>query len=494
MYITRALAFISVLFLTSCAVGPDYSRPDTKLNDDNRFINSMLEQDDIYPISEWWKRIDDPILSFYISKLLAENPSLEQAGERVIQAQERLNIERGGFFPTIGADAGATRSFSSINNGIGPLSGRNYVTSYTADLSSSWQIDLFGRIRRSVEAADASFRASLFERQALIHSLIAELLTRRITIAINQRRLDLAKQNVKNRKSTYDLVKNRYNLGVSGSSAADVYLAEENFQTVQSDIHEFERLLANEIYSLDVLLGQLPGTTDPTASKFPLLPPPLKTPDCLPADLLDRRPDLRASELRLTASTADIGVAVADLYPDLSFGGSIGFSGNELDNLFRADRLAGSLLANVTNRLFEGGRLRANIRLRESFAREQSAVYAENILNAMREVESALKAEKELEREVLSLERSLKALEKAEDISNDRYMRGILSLNDFLDIQQRRYSIEQTLLSAQQQKWNARISLYLALGGDWFSNEKQAISLDQNAYCTAAPERAMIDE
>ncbi len=462
----------SLLLLTSCAIGPEYSRPATNISKTSNFINDVQTEGDVYPISHWWERIDDPLLKSYIENLLQGNLDLQQASERVIQAHERVNIQRGGLFPSLGAGADASRSFSSLSS-----NNRIYTTSYGTDLSTSWQVDLFGKIRRSVESASAGYEASLFDQQALTHALIAELLNRRIAIAVYGNRLELARQNVKNRKETYDLVKNRYDLGVQGTSAADVYLAEENYTSVQADVHEFERLLADQIYSFDVLLGQMPGTTTPLASDFPLLPPPLDVPLCMPADLLDRRPDLRASELRLAAATADIGIAVADLYPSLTLGAGIGFSGGGTGNLFTADQLAGNILASITGRLFEGGSLRANIRLQESEAREQAAAYAENVLNAVREVESALKAEQELAGQLKSIQSSVAALRQAEKLSQDRYLKGILSLQNYLDTQQRRYSLEQNLLIRQQEKWNARISLYLALGGDWF-NESGTISCD----------------
>ncbi len=457
-----------VMMLSACAVGPDYLRP----THDAQRISSYLNEPDVtaseFSISRWWERIDDPLLTSYIDQLFQENLALEQGAERVIQAQEQVNIAGGSFFPTLGVDLGASRNFSSANSfNTAGSGGRTYVTSYNADVSSSWQIDLFGRLRRSLQSAKANFEASQYDQQALVHSLIAELVTRRVSIATNQHRLELAKNNVENRKGTYDLVKNRYNLGVMGTSAADVYLAEENYRTVQGDMHAFERALSEDVYRLDVLLGQIPGTTDPFKTVFPLLPSPLDVAVCVPAALVDRRPDLRASELRLAAATANIGVAVADIYPSLNLGASIGFSGNDFGNLFRADQLAGTILGNLTARLFEGGRLKANIRLKESLAREQAAGYAEDILNALREVETALKSETELQSELTYTMQSVDALRRAEEISKDRYLRGILTLQSFLDIQQRRYSIEQGLLGIQQEKWNARIALYLALGGDW---------------------------
>ena len=469
--------------LSACAVGPDYERESLDLRLNSEFINTSNVSDPAHSISKWWTRIDDTLLNSYVDSLLMENLALQQAAERVIQAQERVRIERGSLAPSLGSDVSASRSFSSVSSGLSSSSGRAYTTSYGADLSVSWTLDLFGKIRRSVESSEARFEASQFDHQALTHALIAELVQRRIAIAINYTRLQLANQNVENRQDTYELVHNRYNLGVQGTNAADVFLAEENYESVKSDIHEFERLLAEEIYQFDVLLGQMPGTTSPLASDFPLLPAPLDVPVCVPASLIDRRPDLRASELRLEAATADIGVAIADLYPSLNLGGSIGFSGEDLDDLLRADQLAGSILGSITTRLFEGGRLRANIRLQESVAREQAAVYAENILNAVREVETALKAEKELEQEIFSLEKSVLALENAEEISKERYLRGILPLQSYLDTQQRRYNIEQSYLTAQQQKWNSRISLYLALGGDWFDD----ISSIENK-CKEVPE------
>lgn len=457
-------------FVSACTVGPDYKRIETAADRSAGYINASDENKKHFTMSKWWERIGDPLLDTYVEQLLGQNLALKEAGERMIQARERVNTERGGYFPTLSADGSASRSFSpGLDDSFGQTE-RVYTTSYEAGLNTSWEIDLFGKIRRSVASAEAGFEATVYDREALIHALIADMLNRRIAIAVNKNLLDFAKKNAENRKQIHDLVKRRYDLGVGGTTLADVYLAEENYTTVRAEIHEFERLLADETYRLDLLLGQPPGTTDPLQSDFPLLPPPLDVPVRLPADLLDRRPDLKASELRVKSETADIGVAVADLYPSLSLGGSIGFTGNGTNNLFTAEQLAGSIFASVMTRIFEGGALRANIRIQASEARELAAVYANDVLEAMREVETALKAEQELDRELGNTQRSVDALRRAEQISEDRYVRGIQTLRDLLDTQQRRYSAEQNLLRTQQEKWNTRVSLYLALGGDWLGN------------------------
>jgi outer membrane protein TolC len=189
---------------------------------------------------------------------------------------------------------------------------------------------------------------------------------------------------------------------------------------------------------------------------------------------------LRASELRLAAADAQISVAMANLYPSMNLGGTIGVSGNQTNNLFSADQLAGALLFNITSRLFDGGALRANIRLQESEARELSASYTEKILNALREVETALKAEQELEIELGLQQQSVEIIRKAEAISESRYRQGIESLRAYLETQQRRYLIEQNWLRLQQEKWSNRISLYLALGGDWLNDDEKISYTDSN--------------
>lgn len=462
----KILTFLSFLALAGCAVGPDFVRPLTFLKSDQHFLNTPLKNtDDQNAINRWWERIEDPLLQAYIDNLLKSNLDIKQATERMIQSRETANITSGAFFPTLGVDSSAGRSFSNPNV---PLNdNRNYSSSFNAGLNTSWQIDLFGKIRRQQEAANANFQASIYDRQALIHALIADVLNRRVAISVLKEQRILAEKNTNNREKLYAIVDNRYDMGARQTSATDVLLAEENFKSVKADIHLFNRQIAENVYALDVLLGQIPGTSQPQEHGFPLIPDPFDIPTCLPADLLDRRPDLRASELRLKAANANIGVAVADLYPSLNLSGSLGFNSNETNNLFSAQQLAGSLLSSLTARLFEGGSLRANIRLRESEAREQTALYSQTILNALAEVETTLKNEEEIIEELKSQEDSVIALRKAENIAQQRYIRGIIPLRELLDIQQPLYLAEQSLLSLQQSMWNNRVALYLALGGDW---------------------------
>lgn len=474
----KPIIFISFCIITGCAVGPDYSRPETSATHSKVYINAS-ESSSALSLNRWWERINDPLLPDYIHRLLEQNIELKEAGARILQARARLGIEKGANYPSVSANTSASRSFSPSNSINGTSSERSYNTSYVAELQASWEIDLFGRISKSVESATATFQASLYDREALTHALVADLVNRRIAIGVNQRLLALAQNNAANRQKIYDLIRKRYDMGARNSDLEDVLLAKENFTTVKADINRFQRILKNEVYAFDILLGQNPGETDIITSVFPILPAPLDVAVCVPASLLDRRPDLKANEFRLVAASANIGVAMADLYPGLNLVGALGFSGDNRSRLFNSDQMTGSIIGSFTARLFEGGRIRANIDLQEAETRELAHAYAGDVLQAIGDVESALQSENELTEEVISLNESVDALKKAEAISQKRYRSGLIPLRDFLDTQQRRYQIEQSAILREQEKWNTRIALYLALGGDWFSKK----SNDQQEAC-----------
>lgn len=462
-----ATIFTASLALGACSLGDDYERGNFITNTGAKYSQTerLLTAPNTHSISTWWSRINDPLLNQYVDQLLLDNLALQASAERIIQARETLNITNGNFAPQISSTASAGRSFTpnaTTNN-------RSYTNAYNLGADVSWQIDLFGKIRKSAENNEAQFLATQYDREALTHSLIADLVNRRVAVAANKRRYTLAKKNAENRKTTLDVVQRRYDLGVKETGATDLYLAREKYTTTRADVPRFERAMLDEAYNLDTLLGQTPGSTRPDLHNFTMLPEPLDITTCLPADLLDRRPDLLAAELRTKAANANIGVAIADLYPALNLTGGLGFTGDSGANFFSAEQLAGSILSSITTRLFEGGKLRANIRLRESEAREQAAIYAENILNAFREVESALLNDHNLSQELTQLKASAEALAKAEEIAQERYILGVINLNTFLDTQASHYTAQQALITKEQERWAARIALYLALGGDWFS-------------------------
>ena len=464
------LSLISLTF--SCAVGPDFKKPKTGIYKKDKFLNSSIKNIKKYEMSRWWVRLEDPLLNNYVNRLLAQNLDILAGAQRLVQANENVRMQTGSYFPAIGLANSGTRSVSPGNVIVPSLPPKSiYQTIYRSQVTASWSLDLFGRLRRLSENAKSEYVASRYDQEALKHSLIAQLVSAKIAVSTNKKLVQLARKISENRRKSYDLIKLRYDLGAKNTLISDVYLAKESLASAKTDLAKYELKLAQESYKLDVLLGFKPGTIDPFKIDFKSPPPPLDVVTCLPIDLLDRRPDLKSSEFRIKAANANIGVAIADLYPDITLSGAFGVSGNTTNNIFDSNQIAGSFAGNVAMKIFEGGRLRANIKLQKAKAKELALNYSKQVLDAIREVEEGLKSENEIGKELNNSEIAAKSMEIAKDTSKKRYELGAENLKNYLDIEQKSYQASQNLLLTQEKKWNARISLILSLGGDWFGEK-----------------------
>ena len=415
----------------------------------------------------WWQSIDDALLNTWLEQLLAQNLSLQATAERVIQAQEQVRMSGGALWPNASFNAAGTRGFSPSSS---QADSRTYRTDINPGLNISWQIDLFGKVRQAVASANYSALASAENHLALQHSLIAELVKRRVEVALLQQELDIQEEIVSSRTQTLSTLSRRYKLGVRGVSVLDIYTSEENVASARASHSALKQRLGNTFLAVDALLNQTPGTASLSISawrSFPALSTLAAPVPDIPAALLDQRPDIRSDELLAMAANANIGVAIANLYPDLTLSANRGFISTQLDGLLDNNNATGSIAGLLTMRLFEGGRLKAGIRLSESEARERALRYAETVLNAFIEVESALVNERYLREQVESLERAAHFSRRAENQAQERYQRGITPLLQLLDAQRRRQSVERNLLIARQAAWRARVDLHLALGGDW---------------------------
>ena len=452
--------------LSACQWGPDYQRPETLAQTPGwhhaaRAGGATARRADL---PDWWRHYQDPLLNRWVERLNTENLGLKAALERIIQAREQVGIEGGARLPGLGLSGDGVRGFAPdlVNNRE-----RAWRSDISVGANISWQVDLFGRVRRAVEAAEFQALAREQDYLALRHVLIAELVSLRARLALLEKEIEIQTRIVASREQTLNSVNRRYQLGVRNASAVDVHSARENLSTARATLAGLG-LARDETYlGIDRLLNQAPGESRPAGAGFPLLPPMPLPALVSPAHLLDQRPDIRGNEFRLMAANAGIGVAVADLFPDLTLSANRGFTGTQAGGLLGNDRALGSIAARINTRLFEGGRLRANIRLREAQARELSRQYADTVLSAMMEVETALVQEQSLHTQVDSLRASVISARRAEVLSRERYQRGITSLLELLDTQRRWQNAERNLLAAQQASWNARINLHLALGGDW---------------------------
>lgn len=468
--------------LSGCTLAPEYSPPQTAAHTARSFENAPAgrtadpERVESH-MARWWRHLEDPLLDRFVTELRRDNLDLRQAAARLRQAWEQHAIDVGGLFPSVAASSSFSRDFrpaeefgNIFGQDAGPPGGgvqRVYDTSIEANLRFSWQLDVFGRIRSRAAASEARAEAVRNDGDALLHTLMAQLARHRIAISALERQLDLAHKRIKSRRRTLDVALARYEAGAGGVAAADVHAARESLATAKADIPDLEQELRTRAYAVDVLLGNAPGATDPLRSTMPLDRSPEEVPVGLPAGLLDRRPDLRSAELRIVAEHGDIGVAVADLFPDLSLSGRLGFEDEATADLFTSERMVGNILSEVMLRLFQGGRLLARVRLERAQAREMALAYAQKVLEAMREVEEALSLERRLASRIDELKAAASSARQAEHLALERYERGLLPLLDVLQVQRRRYAAETALIRAYRARWNARVDLYLALGGDW---------------------------
>lgn len=478
---TYLLVSLSALTLSACTSMPPNDIVRTSEDIQGNYINtSGLNASPSTP--KWWKTINNQRLNNDITALLNQNLALKEAGERVIQNSELTAQARSSFFPSLAANATGSRSFQ--NSGAQGIAGnlgstRFYNTNYNPALQASWEIDLFGRIRNTSDAAQSGFIASQFDKQALTQSLIAQLVNTNIDVKTNKTLLEIAQEIAYNKDQVYQLVKRRYDLGLEGVKLSTVYLAEERYKTAQADTHQYKTRLASSLYAYDILLGQKPGTANSETFDLNLNQNLSSVSTCLPSALIDTRPDLKAARARINAASANVKVAMADLYPSLNLSGALGFSGSETKNLFTAEQLAGSILGSLTKTLFQGGRVRSNIRLQESEARELSYNYAAQILEAIGDVENALKAKDSATKEIIDIEQSIFALKRSEELIYNRYIQGIETLQNVLNAQQSLLIAQQRKTLKQQEKWNSHISLILALGGNWLDSNDTNSCPDQ---------------
>ena len=479
--------FIAVLLLGGCAL--EGNVPSSVPDFPSSFQNDQGAEQTTGDINQnnyqaWWTRYNDAQLNALINEMLSQNLEIEAAAARSLQAQERISQASGGLLPTLSADASASRAATSTGassstqssslGAAGSTSDTAYSNNYDLGLSASWQVDLFGRIRNSITAAEASLNASEAEKHALVQTLIIQLIGQRVNLATLMAQILLTEETIENRAKTLTAVERRYELGSTQSSALDVRLAKENLESAKAQLPPLEADYKEAFYTLEILLGKMPGTTqDMGISDFTVLPPPerLKIPP--PVALLDRRPDLQGARYRLEAARANIGVAMADLYPNLSLSGSYGYQANELENLISPEQIAWNLIGNLTAPLFEGGRLRSAVRLREAEARELAANYAQQILQAVGDVETALNREDELRKQHVALRETLEQSESAYKLAYRRYASGLVAFTDLLEIERRLFQTRTQLLQVEQSVWQSRLNLMLALGGDWLGTEEK---------------------
>ncbi len=462
---------ISVVFAGCATVGPNYQSPTMEmpaawqLTDDP----ALLPQAEL--VQKWWSLFDDPLLDLLIQTATKNNRDLLAAIARMEEARANLGSTRGERLPQVDANGSAIWQETSDNN----LSPGFDETIYAVGANAGWEIDLFGRIRRSVEAAAADYQASAEDRTDVLISLYANVALTYLDIRTFQARLTAAKANIDSQRSVLALTQSRFRNGLA--TDLDVAQAERVLASTEAEVPPLNIGLSRSVNALAVLLGQAPGSLPAELVMLREIPlPPEKVTVGVPANLLRQRPDVRRAERQLAAQTARIGVLKADLYPSFSLTGALGFESIDAGDLFNADSRVASFGPSLRWQIFSGGRIRQQIKAQDARTRQALFGYEQSVLNALREVENALVAYIEDRTRLAALQRSVAAARRSVKLATDLYKQGLVDFQLVLDAQRDQFSFENLFAAARGNSAANFVRLYAALGGGWDANPIASLS------------------
>jgi NodT family efflux transporter outer membrane factor (OMF) lipoprotein len=405
--------------------------------------------------------------------------SLQESYFRIQEARALRDAQAGGRLPSVGASGAYSRSRQSQNTAFAYGGGTEYST-YSAGLDALWELDLFGKIRRSVEAAQASLEATVEAERAVRVSLCAEVAAAYVELRTAQLRLRYALQNLQAQQETVRLTYSRFEAGLAPE--LDVAQARQNLANTEAQIPLLELDEQQARHRLAVLLGRYPRDFEIGAARPDLIPMPSQRgiPPSVPADLLRRRPDIRQAERQLAAQSARIGIAAAQLAPSFSLSGTFGLSSESFSDLNRWSSRMFSFGPAFQWNLFAGGRLRRLVEAEKARFEQLHSVYEQTVLAAVEEVENAIAAYRRHRERLEALERSVSAAEQTVRLVENLYRAGLTDFQNVLDAQRTLYSQQDFLASGQGAVVLDLIRLYKALGGGWDPSEEPATLSEQS--------------
>jgi len=458
-----AAMLVSVGLAGCASVGPDYVPPTPNAPAAWRSLErgGPAQSGHAGDISQWWRTLNDPLLTSLVSEALRNNHDLRDAQARLRAARARRAVALAGFFPGLNASGSGSRAMSSKETSAG-LTRENYGVG----LDASWELDVFGGTRRDHEAAKADIEASEASLGAVQVSLAAEVALSYVEMRSLQQRLHIAQTNLASQSETLQLTQWRARAGLADSQ--DVAQALSSQEQTHAQIPALETNLTETRHSLDILLGLTPGSLRERLDTGGELPQPSeKIAVGIPADVLRQRPDVRAAERLLAAETARVGVAEAARYPSFTLSGSLGLEALTLGALGNSGAETWNLMSGITAPIFQAGRLRAQVEVQDA-AREQALVaYEQTVLEALRDVENALVALTRSRQRTQALEIAAEAARSAADMARQRYSSGLIDFQPVLDAERNALSSEDSLASARADGLLALVRLYKALGGGW---------------------------
>lgn len=456
----------AALAAASCKVGPDYETPEVDsgiVRDDFGAANDPAFAAGETDITEWWAVFDDPQLTSLIERAREGNKDLALAVSRVSEARSRVGFAKAGRYPQIGIGGGVQAA-----NDI--FTGYETRTRSSIGADVSWELDVFGRVARQIESADAEFQASEEDERDVRVSLFAEVARAYIGVRALQMQLSSAERNIESQREVLALTRSRVSSGIS--SNLDLSRAESILAASEAAVPPLRINLAREVNTLGILVGQNPtALQEELAEPKPIPVPPESIAVGVPADLLRQRPDIRAAERRLAAQTARVGIATADLYPTFSIGGTLGYNTVGGADLFNPASRQMALGPSMRWTLFDGGRRDAQIEIEDAGVRQAALLYERAILSALEEVETSMTTFVEQGVRVGALERGSEAAVEALRLSTVLYEDGLVGYEQVLDVQRTALTQETEVANARGQAATSLVMLYRALGGGWDPDE-----------------------
>lgn len=466
---TDASIILATLAVTTACmtVGPDYQQPEIAAPDAWHSAAMADIDDDAAALRQWWTSLGDPQLDAFVADVLAANHDLRTAAWRVEEARALRGVAAGSRLPQVEVSGSASRAKASDAASASPPDGGfDPATTFEAGVGASWEIDLFGRIRRAVEAADASVQSAEESYRDVLVSVLAEAALAYVDLRTTRERLRLAEENLKVQDETLKLTQDRFDAGLV--SGLDIAQARANRATTMALIPTLIDLEERSLNRLAVLTGQNPGAVHQRFAEPAGIP---DEPDDLmlviPADVIRQRPDIRRAERQLAAQTARIGVATADLYPSFSLTGFVGLRALEAADLANGDALTWNAGLPFRWAVFSGGRIRSQIRAEETRTEQLLSSYEQTILRAFEEVENAVSGYHASRSRRDQLADAVKATHESLDLVLTQYRAGLTNFQNVLDTQRSLLGRQDDYAIAQGQVFESIISLYRSLGGGW---------------------------
>jgi outer membrane protein, multidrug efflux system len=489
--VLRLLAGLLACLAAGCAVGPNFVKPKPAVPPEwspaaTHAPGASVPTRESPQAIEWWKSFDDSTLTSLIERSAAANLDVRAAVLRIEEARAERDVTAAGFWPAFGANASYSRTHVSENTPNGIVFGitqavplppgvaiTNPYSLYQLGLSASWELDLFGRVRRSVEAADADTESAVEASHDVLISLSSDVARAYVGLRGAQLRRAIVEESLATERDLLDLTTQRRDAGLT--SDLDVANATSELRATEAQLPVTDREITEDVNQLSRLMGREPDALrSELGATHPVPPVPPLVPIGLPADLARRRPDIRRSEAGLHAATARVGVAVADLFPRLTLDASGGWQSQGVSKLFEAASRFGSFGPTLELPIFQGGRLQATIRLQDVKAQEAGVDYARTVLGALHEVENALAAYGADQQRRVSLESAVAASRDALTLSRQRYQSGITSFIDVLTAERTLQQNQLELADTTTAVSTDLVLLYKTLGGGWESQDLKA--------------------